>query len=469
VPTAGHVEGFPRWSPGLLVIMIGGAVIGGSVMSEGASATRRAMAAAASIVAVATGTARHTGAIADLPASPMVLYEWYPPGEHDKTIIVSDETLTAPPVRIVPETDGEEIHANWSHDGSMLTWEVLRGDDTATVWTANADGSDPKVAAACLADPCVEMSYPSFAAGDERLLVVRYDLDPGGEWGPSHLVLVDLATGEQTVIASTADGAAAFYLPTMSPDGAWVAAALETYTDATENTRTKSEIVVVDTDPATTDAPVAITDPALAAGYPRWHPTDDRILFSSFDLDAFQGAEESQLYTVAPDGSALTQITHVDDGTTARRPGEASWTPDGERIIASVGVVDGGRVVDVKISFIDPVSGEITETAASGAMPTLQPVAVSPGPLAAPVTYSTNVPPPPDRDQMVTHVVFSTMSEALGAGVVFDQECLTGMIAEFGDDDLRALYEHSLDVGSPPPALSSDGMARLGDMMACAE
>jgi Tol biopolymer transport system component/lysophospholipase L1-like esterase len=313
------------------------------------------------------------GPIAGLPPAPLVLYEWYPAGEDTKSIIVSDAELTAPPVRVVPESDGAAIHAAWSHDGSRFTWEVLRNDDTASVWTANADGSDPVERVVCSAAPCVEMSYPAFSPDDEQLLVTRFDAAGDGDWGPSHLVVVDLATGEQTIIASTADGATAFYSATWSPDGSQVAAALETYTDATENTRTGNTIVVVDTDPTTPDAPIPVTDPALFAGYPRWHPTDDRILFASWDLDAFQGAEESQLYTVGADGSGLTQITNVDDPTTTRRPGEASWTSDGQRIIASIGVVSSGHVVDVKIAWIDPATGAITETEASGAMPTLQP------------------------------------------------------------------------------------------------
>ncbi|CAN5232285.1 hypothetical protein BH18ACT5_BH18ACT5_10180 [soil metagenome] len=59
-------------------------------------------------------------------------------------------------------------------------------------------------------------------------------------------------------------------------------------------------------------APLPVTDRALFAVYPRWHPTDDRILFASWDLDAFQGYEASQIYTVAFGGSKMTQITHVD-------------------------------------------------------------------------------------------------------------------------------------------------------------
>lgn len=312
------------------------------------------------------------GQIEGLPEAPLVLYEWYPADGDTKTIVVSDAELTAPPVRIVPAQDGAAIHSNWSPDGMKLTWEVLAGD-TASVWTANADGSEPTEVATCLAEPCVQMAWPSFASNGQQLLVTRYDLNDQGDWGPSHLVLVDLTNGNQTIIASTQDGTTAFYMSTMSPDGSQVAATLETYTDATQNTRTKSEVVVIDTDPATTEAPVPITDPALYGGYPRWHPSEDRILFASFDLDAYQGDEESQLYTIASDGSSLTQLTRVDYTTTQRRPGEASWTPDGQRIIASIGVVEGGSVVDVKIAYIDPSTGEIDETSASGAMPTLQP------------------------------------------------------------------------------------------------
>lgn len=324
-------------------------------------------------VAAAVGPAAGAGAtVPGLPAEPLVLFEWYPAGGNIKTIVVSDETLAAPAVRIVPESDGADVHANWSHDGTMFTWEVLAGDG-AIVWTAAADGSDPVERVTCAAAACLQMSYPSFASDDQSLLVTRYDVAADGAWGPSHLVLVDLASGEQTIIASTADGTTSFYMSSMSPDGSLVAATLETYTDASQDTRTASEVVVVDTDPATGDPPVGITDAALFAGYPRWHPVDDRILFASWDLDAYQGAEESQLFTIAPDGSGLTQITDVDHAATGRRPGEASWTPDGERIIASMGVVVGGTVVDVKIAYVDPATGEITETDASGAMPVLQP------------------------------------------------------------------------------------------------
>ena len=199
--------------------------------------------------------------VRSLPPEPLVLYEWYPAGENTKTIIVSDDELTAPPVRVVPKSDGAAVHSSWSRDGSQFTWEVLRGNDTASVWTANADGSEPVERVACEEASCVEMSYPAFSPDDSQLLVTRFDIADDGDWGASHLVVVDLATGKQTIIASTADGTASFYSATWSPDGSNVAAQLETYPDASQSTIAGSAIVVVDTDPATSGRPEAPDGP----------------------------------------------------------------------------------------------------------------------------------------------------------------------------------------------------------------
>lgn len=313
-------------------------------------------------------------AVADLPASPMILFEWYPAGGDTKTVIVTDEGATVGAVQIVPDAAGNAVHAAWAPSGEEFAWEVL-GDPEGSVWTAKADGSGANETVTCEADPCVQMSFPAYSPDGTRMLVTRYDIDDSGTWSSSHLVIVDLATVDQSVVASTADGSTSFYSGSWSPDGTRIAAQLETYPDDEQEEITSSVIVVVDVDPATPDAPVAVTDPALFAGYPRWHPTDDLVLFASWDLDAFHAGEDSQLYTVASDGSGLAQITHVgpDDG----RPGEATWTPDGKRIIASIGIVIDDVVQDVKVAWIDPATGEIEQLSQSGAMPTLQPTDAS--------------------------------------------------------------------------------------------
>ncbi len=71
--------------------------------------------------------------------------------------------------------------------------------------------------------------------------------------------------------------------------------------------------------------------------------------------------------------SAPTNLHGAIPPSSTKGPREPSWTPDGTRIIASIGAVENGRAVDVKIAYVDPVTGEIDETAAPGAMPALQP------------------------------------------------------------------------------------------------
>lgn len=307
-----------------------------------------------------------------VPDSPLVLFEWYPAGSDRKSLFVSDAELTAPAFSVVPpSTLASTVHADWSPDGQRFAYEVLSDSGPSSIWIANADGSAASEVIFCDAAPCLEMSWPAWSPDGGSILIAQYDEAENGDWGPSHLVTVDLATGERTVLASTPDGSTAFYLPTWSPDGTRVAVHLESYPDATESEITGSVVVVYDTDPTTADAGVAITPPELFAGYAKWHPTQDRILFASWDLNAFQGDEPSQLFEVRSDGSGLRQVTNLDTATDGR-PGEASWTPDGTAIIAAIGTVSSGRVSDVTIAYVDPTTGEVQRSTQSGAMPKLQ-------------------------------------------------------------------------------------------------
>jgi Tol biopolymer transport system component len=65
---------------------------------------------------------------------------------------------------------------------------------------------------------------------------------------------------------------------------------------------------------------------ALGAGEPRYRPDGSVILFASRSAETSLGESQGNIYTVHPDGTALTQLT--DTGATG-----ASWTPDGRYII----------------------------------------------------------------------------------------------------------------------------------------
>ena len=259
------------------------------------------------------------------------------------------------------------MHANWSHDGSKFASGGARRAGRERV-DADADGTKPTERAACQADPCAQLSYPSFSPDDSHLLVTRYDLADDGQWGPSHLVLVDLDTGKQTVIASTADGTTRSTTQACPPTAPrspqrWSTTRMLGRVNArgarsSWSTPTPARMASL---PHHRAGPLRRV-PTMAPN-PGPHPL--RIL----EPRRFPGEEEWQLYTVASDGTDLAQVTTVDYGMAKRRPGSANWTPDGAQIIASVGVVDEGRVVDVKIAYIDPNTGSIRETKASGAGP----------------------------------------------------------------------------------------------------
>jgi hypothetical protein len=68
-------------------------------------------------------------------------------------------------------------------------------------------------------------------------------------------------------------------------------------------------------------------------GGPRadWHPTEDLIVFCTNDVGSLEVTDEpSNLFTVRPDGTKLTQIT--DYGPGKERASQPTWTADG-RII----------------------------------------------------------------------------------------------------------------------------------------
>lgn len=111
------------------------------------------------------------------------------------------------------------------------------------------------------------------------------------------------------------------------------------------------------TSPTPTSAGSTSPDPTATPQTAPPLPPEPRILFEWYGTNA-QGKSilvtnaDATASTVSSTGKELTQITRVKPG--GQRPGEASWTPDGKQIIASLGIVDATQVVDVKIGWVDP-------------------------------------------------------------------------------------------------------------------
>ena len=114
-----------------------------------------------------------------------------------------------------------------------------------------------------------------------------------------------------------------FVEPSFSPDGQWIV--FEVDPAAPEEQR-QGSIWKVRADGSglaqLTDGPAGGTDDRQ----PNWSPQGDGILFQR----RTPGSDDWNLYTMAPDGSDVRQVTTAPSGDT-----DASWSPDGRWIVYS--------------------------------------------------------------------------------------------------------------------------------------
>ena len=74
-----------------------------------------------------------------------------------------------------------------------------------------------------------------------------------------------------------------------------------------------------------------ITPRSLDASNPRWSGDGTRILFN--DVAEPASGKDANIYTVRPDGTGLTKLTHYTGGTAQAFVDD--WSPDGTKIVAS--------------------------------------------------------------------------------------------------------------------------------------
>jgi Tol biopolymer transport system component len=271
-------------------------------------------------------------------------------------------------------------HPDWSPDGKLIAMVAEPAADISEIWTVNADGTDAKKVIACVEAPCVGFAGPAWSPDGKQLAFMRY-LQPaakGYEDDQIAIEVLDPATGSTRVVAKSpvvADSKYVEYvLPRWSPDGKQIVFAVATYpTPPTDENILASSIAVVRADGSEVDAPRILTDPALFGAYPDWSPDGQRIVFNTYPIGSFQDTTKAQnLYTIRPDGTGLTQVTHFGENDT--RAAEPTWTPDGKRIIfvhitRSSSDPWGAR----RIGFVDAVGSNLTVLDRFGTHPRLRP------------------------------------------------------------------------------------------------
>jgi Tol biopolymer transport system component len=230
--------------------------------------------------------------IAIKPGEPWLVYQYWDQKAHLRLIRPDGADMHL----LLPGESREQWHPDWSPEGARIAFEM-----DGEIWVAGVDGSDLHVLASCAA-PCRDLNQPVWSPDGSEVAFTRIDL-VGGQNPGSVVQAVDVATGAirdlmHTKGAEYANGAR------WSPDGRSLVVQLDRLLDTGNDTNrvTGSAIAVVDLT-ATVPTPRPLTDWTTFAAYPDWSPTEDLIVFSTYDLGQRDGGSfadpspPSDLYT----------------------------------------------------------------------------------------------------------------------------------------------------------------------------
>ena len=331
----------------------------------------------------ATGAPRPTPTpIAVLDGEPWIVYTWAPTNGKGLYLKRPDGTDAH---EIATDVPGEAGGPDWSPDGKLIAFELMVSDGVFEIWTVKADGSDPQKVLGCEAAPCVEVSSPAWSPDGKHLAFWRTSNATGvsnatGNYADDRFTLevLDLATRTSHVIA-TAPPVGAEYVwwswARWSPDGTQVVFVVNRYPmPPTDQNILGSSIAVVKTDGSEITAPRILTEPSLFGTSPDWSPDGTRIVFYTHGLGSFQDTTlATNLYTIRPDGTGLTQVTHFGENDT--RATQPTWTPDGTRILFTDILRNASNPWGNRFpAFIDPDGSNLTVLSGhEGTHPRLRP------------------------------------------------------------------------------------------------
>jgi Tol biopolymer transport system component len=332
---------------------------------SGPSASQASTPTASATTATSPSTVAPTPSptpIAVLDGEPWIVYQWDPERGQGLYLMRPDGSDAH---EITTKLTGEAGSPDWSPNGKLIAFELMVNDNVFEIWTIKADGTDPQRLLACEAAPCVQVGVPAWSPDGKQLAFGRL-VNPTGNYQDDRLTIevLDLATRESRVIASApAAGAEAieYVNARWSPDGKQVVYVINRYaTPPTNESLLGSSIAVVKTDGSEATSPRILTDAAMFGSHPDWSPDGKRIVFIThglgFDADSTRA---SNLYTINPDGTGMTQVTRFGDNDT--RVGTPSWTPDGTQILfmhilRNASNPDGDR----HAAFVDPDGSNLT-------------------------------------------------------------------------------------------------------------
>jgi dipeptidyl aminopeptidase/acylaminoacyl peptidase len=299
-----------------------------------------------------------------------------PPTQADVWVMNADGTEA---VNVTASADVDDTEPAWSPDGTRLA--VVSDSFRRTLTVMNADGSARTAV--------IDGAYsPSWGPDGTKIAVLR-----SREGVASAIVIVDVATGAETVVTENA-----LMEPVWSPDGtkiAFVDVREEQYPDPITGEPLQGaqhEIVVVNVD-GTGEQVVSAGEPGSERAMfleedraPAWSPDGSMLVFMS------QGQVPSccgswQLWAVNRDGSGITNLS-ADDTVNDMFP---AWSPDGSLIVFTRTSASGQDLYTMPAPTVLPLpAAPGAARATSGAAPT---ATAATGP-ASPLTTDGNAQDP---------------------------------------------------------------------------
>jgi Tol biopolymer transport system component len=272
--------------------------------------------AAPFVVAALVGT---SGAVAAQPAQATVLgsngriaYSRFADADfrHADIVTVNPDgsgvvKLTSTPARTY------DFNPDWSPDGTKIAFERDAGA-SQEIFTMTADGADLQQ---ITFDAFPGDMDPAWSPDGMKIAVVRFDI-PAGRDG----LYVMNADGSHPVQVTQNDARGGYVEPQWSPDGTKLVYAIESDTAG-------HAIFTINLD-GTGDH--QLTPWTLNGLHPDWSPDGRTILFEAPDVDNAPPGISGNVYTIRPDGSHLTAITHHQGDVHATNP---AWSPDGKKIV----------------------------------------------------------------------------------------------------------------------------------------
>lgn len=207
---------------------------------------------------------------------------------------------------------GEQLHPDWSPDGTRIVLDAADLDGTYDIWILDTSDWSAEQVVACDA-PCLWVQEPAWSPDGSRIAFQRHTQTDAGEI--STIEVLDVTTGAITTLLAT-DPTEGVYAPRWSPDGASLVFE-QTLVEGDAFKGVSLEVLDV-ANPGTTRQLIPVE---LFANNSDWSPDGALIAFSAPGEGGEPGGARSDLWVVAPDGTGLRRVTDLaSDGGTAVQP-----------------------------------------------------------------------------------------------------------------------------------------------------